>query len=114
MAHTQTASSADPLRASLSTALTFHASFDHGADADFALGDKQIYSSTDQDVQNTATHTPGLGSPALAIAEGQGKFGAALAFTQANSHVVLYKGDQNITYNQSAFGSRAVLLNADN
>lgn len=94
---------ADSVRAALSQALTFHASFDHGPDADFALGDKQLYSSTDQEVQNAATYTPGLGNPPLTLVAGQGKFGAALAFTQENSHVVLYKGDQNIAYAKEAF-----------
>ncbi len=114
MTHIQTASSADQLRASLTTALTFHASFDHGADADFALGDKQLYSTTDQDVQKTATFIPGRGNPALSIVEGQGKFGAALAFTQADSHVVLYKAAQNVAYDPAAFrGTASFWMNLD-
>jgi len=103
MSHPPIEDGADAVRASLATALTFHASFDHGPDADFALGDKQIYSTTDPEVQNVATHRPGLGNPPLTLATGQGKFGAALAFTQENSHVVLYKGDQNIAYTAEAF-----------
>ncbi len=111
MAHT---SNADQLRTGLSAALTFHASFDHGADADFALGDRQLYSTIDQDVQKLETFTPGLGNPTLAIVEGQGKFGAALAFTQEDSHVVLYKAAQNVAYDPAAFrGTASFWLNLD-
>jgi hypothetical protein len=91
------------IRAGLSAALTFHASFDHGSDADFALGDKQIYAATVQDGQKVVALTAGLGDPPLAIVEGQGKYGAALAFTLANSHVVVYKAEQNIAYAPEAF-----------
>jgi hypothetical protein len=103
MTHTQTAGGADSLRASLSTALTFHASFDHGSDADFALGDKQIYTAAIQDGQQVAALTPGLGNPPLAILDGRGKFGAALAFTQDTSHVVLYKAERNVAYSPERF-----------
>lgn len=104
MTDPQTADRAGDLRAGLSAALTFHASFDHGSDADFALGDKQIYTATVQDGQKVVVLTPGLGDPPLTIVEGQGRFGAALAFTQDNSHVVVYKAKQNIAYSPEAFG----------
>ncbi len=109
----QTPTSAD-LRTSLAAALTFHASFDNGPDADFARGDKQLYSTVDADVQKAETFTPGLGTPALTIAEGQGKFGAALAFTQENSHVVLYKAAHNVVYDATRFrGTVAFWMNLD-
>src|SRR5262245_21466766 len=103
MTDTPAAGEARDLRAGLSAALTFHASFDHGPDADFALGDKHIYSATVQDGQRVVALTPGLGDPPLAIVEGQGKFGAALAFTQDNSHVVVYKAERNVAYAPEAF-----------
>lgn len=87
----------------LAQALTFHASFDHGPEADFALGDKQLYSATIEGVQKVAALTPGLGNPPLSIAEGRGKFGAALEFTEENSHVVLYKAEGNVAYSPEAF-----------
>jgi hypothetical protein len=87
----------------LSEALTFHASFDHGTGADFALGDKQIYTATVQDGQKVVELTPGLGDPPLAILQGQGKYGAALAFTLENSHVVVYKAEQNVAYAPDVF-----------
>ena len=103
MAHTQIESNAGDLRAGLSAALTFHASFDHGPDADFALGDKQIYTATVQDGQKVVALMPGLGDPPLTIAQHQGKYGAALAFTQENSHVVVYKAEQNVAYSPETF-----------
>jgi hypothetical protein len=103
MTRTQTARGAGDVRASLSTALTFHASFDHGSDADFALVDKQIYTATIADGQRVVALTPGLGHPALTIVKDWGKFGAALEFTQENSHVVIYMAEQNVPYSPAAF-----------
>jgi hypothetical protein len=93
---------AEEIRTSLSQALTFHASFDHGPEADFALGDKQLYSATIEG-QKVLALTPGLGDPPLSLVEGQGKFGAALEFTRENSHVVLYKAEKNVAYAPEAF-----------
>jgi len=110
----QTADTAGALLAGLSAALTFHASFDHGPDADFALGDKHVYSATVQDGQRVVALTPGLGDPPLAIVQGQGKFGAALAFTQDNSHVVVYKAERNVAYDPEAFrGSLSLWMRLD-
>lgn len=77
----------------LSKSLIFHASFDQGADADFALGDPRIYSGkTVADQQKPVSSEPGLGNPALEIVPGEGKFGDALEFTLENSHVVFLCG----------------------
>lgn len=97
------------VRASLAEALTFHASFDRGPDADFSLGDGRIYSTTVENGQETGELMPGLGQPSLTIAEGQGKFGSALEFTLENSHVVLFKAARNVAYSQSDFGGTASL-----
>ena len=109
----QQVSEAKDVRSNLSTALTFHASFDHGSDADFALGDKQIYSATVEDGKVTAL-TPGLGDPPLAIMKDAGKFGSALAFTQENSHVVVYKAEKNVAYSPEVFrGTVSFWMNLD-
>ena len=97
------------IRASLSRALTFHASFDHGPDADFALGDRRIYSVTDEGEQEAAALTPGLGQKPLAIAQGRGRFGAALELTLENSHVVIYRAARNVAYSPEAFRGTASL-----
>ena len=74
----------DALRTGLSQALTFHASFDNGPDADFALGDPRVYSLSPAGGQGSGRPSPGLGDPPLSIAQGRGKYGAALEFSQAN------------------------------
>ena len=43
---------------SLREALTFHASFDHGPDADFAQGDRRLF--TAPSMKHPRTGTPGL------------------------------------------------------
>ena len=91
----------------LASALTFHASFDHGADAEVARGDPRIYSATNLNGHKAGVLTPGLGDPPLGIGEGRGKFGAALVFTPENSHVVVYKAAQNIAYSPESFRGTA-------
>lgn len=91
------------VRVRLAEALTFHASFDNGPDADFSLGEGRIYSVPDENGEVL----PGLGQPALTIAEGQGRFGSALKFTLENSHVVLFKAAQNVAYSPTDFGGTA-------
>lgn len=99
--------SAGSVRDGLAEALTFHASFDHGPDADFARGDARIYSVTIADGKETGELVPGLGQPALRIANGQGRFGSALEFTADNSHVVAFKAAHNVAYSESDFGGTA-------
>lgn len=99
--------SAGSVRDGLAEALTFHASFDHGPDADFARGDARIYSVTIADGKETGELAPGLGQPALRIANGQGRFGSALEFTADNSHVVAFKAAHNVAYSESDFGGTA-------
>jgi hypothetical protein len=88
----------EAVRASLAQALTFHASFDRGADADFALGDPTLYSATAD-----GGRAPGLGEPPLTLVQDGGRYGAALELGLENSHVVLYKAEQNVAYSTSEF-----------
>ncbi len=81
---------------SLGDALTFHASFDDGVDADWALGDAQIYTAPSYDEQDDAE--PGIGNPSVEHAEGAGYIGHALRFTERNQHAIFYKADQNVSY----------------
>ncbi|MCC6457675.1 MAG: LamG domain-containing protein [Caldilineaceae bacterium] len=94
-------------RANLSTALTFHASFDHGPDADFALGDKQVYTAEIAMGEIVTGGTPGIGAASISIAEGAGKYGDALAFTQASNHILLYKAEKNVAYSPQLFRGTA-------
>ena len=80
----------------LADALTFHASFDSGLDADRAGGDPVLYTAPSYDEQDQAE--PGLGNPAVMLAEGAGRFGHALRFTERNQHAIFYRADGNAGY----------------
>ena len=51
--------------AELGKALTFHTSFDRGTDADFALGDRRVY--TASSYKNRQDSSAGLQSPDVSI-----------------------------------------------
>jgi hypothetical protein len=80
--------------------LTFHASFDRGTEADFALGEKKLL------------HAPSMGKRAEAksglpesgevmIARGEGKYGDALRFVKKKSPVVFFQAATNFPYAKS-------------
>lgn len=94
-------------RAALGSALTFHASFDHGPDADFALGDKHAYSADLPMGAIVSSGTPGIAVEGISIAEGAGKYGAALAFTQPNNAILFYKAARNVAYTPDKFHGTA-------
>jgi hypothetical protein len=94
----------DGRRSGLAQALTLHASFDHGPDADLALGDGRLYSVIEPGAHRDDALTPGLGRPPLRIVPGGGRYGAALEFTPESSHVVVFKAARNVAYARSEFG----------
>jgi len=81
---------------SLRKALTFHASFDQGVDADFGLGSKQIYSATSYKKREDAQL--GLHNPDVSLAPGAGRFGGALKFARKNTKAVYYPAAKNVGY----------------
>lgn len=85
----------------LKEALTFYASFDKDADADFALGDKRIYTARSQSAADSAS--VGMLNPDHSIASGEGKFGAAFQFGAKSDTVVFYKSKGNIAYDQTSW-----------
>lgn len=93
--------------ANLSRALTFHASFDHGADADYARGDKQAYTAVLPMGEIVIDGTPGINDATMSIATGAGKYGDALAFTAASDAILFYKAAQNVAYSPTAFAGTA-------
>lgn len=100
----------------LSKAVTFHASFNNGPDADFGAGDKRIYTGDFKGSreQDDLPKTQGSGTPPLSISKGKGKHGAALEFTKDNSHVVFYKLEKNIEYREKEFtGSASFWMSLD-
>jgi concanavalin A-like lectin/glucanase superfamily protein len=89
----QTKESLDPL----TTALTFHASFDHGVDADFAAGDPILRHAPS--MKQRAEAKPGLPeSGEVQVALDAGRFGHALRFTRKKSPMVFFRAAKNVAY----------------
>lgn len=82
----------------LAKALTFHASFDHGVDADFAKGDKRIHTATSYQKRDDAK--PGLQDPNVSIAAGKGRYGSALEFKTKNTTAIYYQAERNVEYRE--------------
>src|SRR5262245_831294 len=80
----------------LGKSLTFHASFDHGHDADFALGDRRLYTATSY--ENRSDANPGIGSPDVVIEPGKGRFGDALHFKKKNTKAIYFQAEKNVAY----------------
>ena len=84
------------LRDSLKAALSFLASFDHGFDADYARGDRLIY--TAPSFRNLDAAVADVVSPDIVIAKGQGRYGDALQFRKKNTQAVFYRAAVNTGY----------------
>ncbi len=80
----------------LAEALTFHASFDDGPDADFARGDATLYTAPSYDEQASAQ--PGIGNPDVRHVPEAGRFGGALEFTAKNTHAIFFRAADNVAY----------------
>src|SRR5262249_42179411 len=76
--------------------LTFHASFDRGTEADFALGDRRIYTAPSYKGQQEAK--PGFDSTDAGILAADGRFGAALQFKNKNTRAIFYRAEKNVDY----------------
>lgn len=85
-------------RPALSEALTFHVSFDNGADAEFGAGDLKVYS-----IDSTKKITEGTGVAPIKLDNVPGKFNNAINFTKENTHVIFYKTEKNIAYSPQSF-----------
>jgi len=100
----------DVHRATLGRALTLHASFDHGPDADFARGDPTLYSYANAR-QRTDGGLVGLPDATISIAQGSGRFGNALLFSGKTTVRPYFKDGGNIGYHASDWsGSVSVWL----
>lgn len=80
-------------KARLKNALTLHASFDSGLDADFARGDKACYVQVGKELVAAAV------SDEVKIAAGEGKFGGALHFPKKSNYRPAYKDGGTLGYN---------------
>lgn len=82
---------------SLKSALTFHASFDEGPDADFAKGDGKLYTATATQPELKAEE----GLPEEASLEEDGRFGQAIHFNtpdEVRGTRAFYKLPENFPY----------------
>ncbi len=86
---------AEPDRESLRKALSFHASFDGQPDADFARGDKRIY--TSPNFKRTEVK-PGLHRADVSLAASKGMYGDALRFGKKDNAIVYFQADKNMPY----------------
>lgn len=77
----------------LSRALTLHASFDQGLDADFSRGDKTCY------VRQGKGVLPAVPNEEVKVVSGAGRFGGALHFTRKGSFFPQFKGTDVLKYN---------------
>lgn len=81
----------------LRAALAFHASFDTSADADFARGDRRVYTAIDSGKRPSAV--PGLpAAEFVRLAPGAGRHGGALEFRGQTKQQVFYRGPDNLGY----------------
>ena len=81
--------------AALREALTFHASFDHGLDADFAAGDPVLRHAPS--LAKQAEAKPGL-PPEVQLVRDAGRFGHALRFTKKKSPMPFFRAAKNVAY----------------
>jgi len=78
-------------------ALTLHASFDHGLDADFAAGDGVLRHAPSMGKQAEAK--PGLPETGeVQLARDAGRFGHALRFTKRKSPMMFFRAAKNVAY----------------
>jgi hypothetical protein len=82
----------DPAQSSLAQALTLHASFDRGLDADFSRGDKTCYAQGKELVRATPTDD-------LKLAPDAGRFGGALHFAKKSNLRPAFKDAGVLGYN---------------
>lgn len=88
----------DSTKSDLKSALTFYASFDKDVNADFALGDAQLYTVPNRRAKDSAK--VGLHKPDITRQDGKGKYGGGLVFTERSPGNIYYPSEKNIAYSQ--------------
>lgn len=87
-------------KTALGRALRLHVSFDSGPNADFARGDRTLYTyATSQ--QRAQGGVVGLPDDSIKITQGSGRFNSALLFTKKTNVRPFFKDGGNIGYNGS-------------
>ena len=88
-----------PPAPSLARALTFHASFDAGLDADFSRGEKTAY------VRTKTGLVPAALNEELKLVPGAGRFGGALHFPKKGNTRPLFKDGGTLGYNATSWSA---------
>ena len=83
----------------LAAALTLHASFDKGLDADFSRGDKQCY------VQQGPMLVPAKANEEVKLAADAGRFGGALHFPKKGNYRPSFKDAGVLGYNDKSWNA---------
>lgn len=86
-------------KAKLSKALTLHATFDQGLDADFSRGDKKCY------VQQGQTLVPAVPNDQVKLAADAGRFGGALHFPKKGTYRPSFKDGGVLGYNAKSWSA---------
>ena len=81
----------------LKKSLTLYSSFDNGVDADFAAGDKKMYSTPNRKTVDSIS--VGLHKEGVSILEGKGRFGNALEYKDKSKGYIYYQSKGNMSYN---------------
>ncbi len=96
----------------LGESLSLAATFDKGTNADKAKGDPQLYTGASYDDRDDSK--PGLATTDVALVEGAGRFGDALAFKKKSKNVVYYQSKDNINYQAKSWsGTISLWLSVD-
>jgi putative membrane-bound dehydrogenase-like protein len=104
------AGDAAPAPKALKKSLTFHASFDHGPNADLAFGDHKVY--TGEELGKNGE--PGLSGGTVSIAKGKGRFGDALEFRKKEHPVVFFRALENVQFKRNNWsGAVSLWLSLD-
>lgn len=99
----QSCAEKDTTNEDLKEALTFYASFDNNIQADFALGDKNMYTVPNRKALDSAK--VGLHKPDITRQDGKGKYGAGLVFTERSPGYIYYPSAKNIAYSKENWSS---------
>lgn len=90
----------------LHPALRFYSRFDESLDADYARGDKQLYTATT--IQRSSVK-PGLHSDGVEWNREAGYRGGSLNFHKKTEAVLFYRGGENVRHDKSEFGGTVSL-----
>jgi len=90
-------STVSPEEVFLKEALTLYSSFDNGVDADFAIGNKKMYSTPNRKAVDSVR--VGLHKEGVSILEGKGRFGNALEYKDKSKGYIYYQSKDNMEYN---------------